>query len=98
MTSRRAPGKIIPQAFPGIKAEEIEEIISKSTVMELCESFFSLSPPTRIRLRDETLSGTLDAVTSGQADLALGVAHWERAVKDSGYVAAQQTVSVLPGQ
>lgn len=32
MTSRRAPGKIIPLAFPGIKAEEIEDIISKSTV------------------------------------------------------------------
>jgi hypothetical protein len=31
-------------------------------------------------------------------DLALGIAHWERAVKDSGYVAAQQTVSVMPGQ
>ncbi len=52
----------------------VDTIISKSTVMELCESFFSLNPPTRIRLRDETLSGTLEALTSGQADLALGVA------------------------
>ena len=51
----------------------IDTIISKATVMELCESFFSLSPPTRIRLRDETLSGTLEALTCGQADLALGV-------------------------
>ncbi len=51
----------------------VDSIISKSTVMELCESFFSLAPPTRIRLRDETLSGTLAALTSGQADLALGV-------------------------
>jgi DNA-binding transcriptional LysR family regulator len=51
----------------------VDTIISKATVMELCESFFSLSPPTRIRLRDETLSGTLEALTSGQADLALGV-------------------------
>jgi DNA-binding transcriptional LysR family regulator len=42
--------------------------------MELVESFLSLSPPTRIRLRDETLSGTLEALSSGQADLALGVA------------------------
>lgn len=41
--------------------------------MELCEKFFSLGPPTRIRLRDETLSGTMEALTSGQADLALGV-------------------------
>ena len=41
--------------------------------MELCEAFFSLKPPTRVRLRAETLSGTLAALTSGQADLALGV-------------------------
>lgn len=51
----------------------IDTIIAKSTVMELCDSFFSLNPPTRIKLRDETLSGTLEALTSGQADLALGV-------------------------
>jgi DNA-binding transcriptional LysR family regulator len=51
----------------------LDTVISKATVMELCESFFSQSPPTRIRLRDETLSGTLEALTSGQADLAIGV-------------------------
>ena len=52
----------------------VDTIISRSTVMELCESFYSQSPPTRIKLRDETLSGTLEVLTSGQADLALGVA------------------------
>jgi DNA-binding transcriptional LysR family regulator len=52
----------------------VDSIIAKATVMELCEHFFALNPPTRIRLRDETLSGTLEALTSGQADLALGVA------------------------
>lgn len=51
----------------------VDSIISKATVMELCAAFFTLNPPTRIRLRDETLSGTLDALMSGQADLALGV-------------------------
>ena len=51
----------------------VDTIISKPTIMELCESFFSMAPPTRIRLRDETLSGTLEALTSGQADLAIGV-------------------------
>ena len=51
----------------------VDSIISKTTVMELCESFFSLNPPTRIKLRDETLSGTLETLTLGQADLALGV-------------------------
>jgi molybdate transport repressor ModE-like protein len=52
----------------------VDSIIAKATVMELCDSFFAQNPPTRIRLRDETLSGTLEALTSGQADLALGVA------------------------
>jgi DNA-binding transcriptional LysR family regulator len=52
----------------------LDSIISRPTVMELCEGFFALNPPTRIKLRDEALSGTLQALTSGQADLAIGVA------------------------
>src|ERR1035437_11077307 len=40
----------------------VDSIIAKATVMELCESFFALNPPTRIKLRDETLSGTLEAL------------------------------------
>jgi hypothetical protein len=28
--------------------------------------------------------------------MELGDTHWERAVRESGYVAAQQTVSVIP--
>jgi len=52
----------------------VDSIIAKATVMELCAHFLEQSPPTRIRLRDETLSGTLEALTSGQADLALGIA------------------------
>lgn len=51
----------------------VDSIISRPTVMELCEAFLSLSPPTKLKLRDETLSGTLEALASGQADLALGV-------------------------
>lgn len=51
----------------------VDTIICPDVVMELCESFFSQSPPTRIRLRDETLAGTLEALTSGQADLAIGL-------------------------
>ena len=62
----------------------VDSIIAKATVMELCEAFFALHPPTRIKLRDETLSGTLEALTSGQADLALGIA-------DSGNLSGLQT-------
>jgi len=50
----------------------VDSIIDDATVMELCEAFLSLQPPTRVRLRAETLSGTLQALASGQADLALG--------------------------
>jgi len=51
----------------------IDGVIDPTTVMELCEAFYALGSPTRLRLRDEVLTGTLQAVTSGQADLALGV-------------------------
>jgi DNA-binding transcriptional LysR family regulator len=52
----------------------VDSVISRSTVMELCEAFFALNPPTRLRIREEALSGTLEALSSGQADLAIGVA------------------------
>ena len=51
----------------------VDSIVDRTTVMELCERFFQMNPPTRLKLRAETLSGTLAALTSGQADLALGV-------------------------
>ena len=51
----------------------VDGIISTATLMDLCDSFLGLSPPTRLRLRDETLSGTLESLVSGQADLAIGV-------------------------
>ncbi|MFD0666364.1 LysR substrate-binding domain-containing protein [Ramlibacter sp. MAHUQ-53] len=51
----------------------VDTIISCSTVMELAHDFFEVAPQTRLRLRDEALSGTLEALVSGQADLALGV-------------------------
>lgn len=51
----------------------VDSVISRSTIMELCEAFFALKPPTRLKIREEALSGTLQALTSGQADLAIGV-------------------------
>jgi len=51
----------------------VDSIIDRTVVLELCAKFFDLNPPTRLKLRDETLSGTLEALTSGQADLALGL-------------------------
>jgi DNA-binding transcriptional LysR family regulator len=51
----------------------VDSVISLPVVMELAQAFYQLNPPTRLRLRNETLSGTLEALASGQADLALGV-------------------------
>ena len=51
----------------------VDSVISRHAVMDLCTAFLALGSPTRLRLRHETLSGTLGALSSGQADLALGV-------------------------
>lgn len=50
----------------------VDSIVSRDTVLELCEAFFALNPPTHVRIRTEALSGTLEALASGQADLAIG--------------------------
>ena len=50
-----------------------DAVIDRTTLLELCAEFFALQAPTRLRLRTETLAGTLEALTSGEADLALGV-------------------------
>jgi molybdate transport repressor ModE-like protein len=52
----------------------VDTVISCPTIMEMAQDFFELAPTTRLRLRDESLSGTLEALTSGQADLAVGLA------------------------
>lgn len=51
----------------------IENLLDMGTVLELCEAFYSLGAPTRLKLREEVMTGTLETLTSGHADLALGV-------------------------
>jgi DNA-binding transcriptional LysR family regulator len=51
----------------------VDTALSRSTVMELAESFYGLQPTTRLRIREEVLAGTLESVVTGRADLALGV-------------------------
>ena len=53
----------------------VDTVVSLATVMDLVQAFYEQQPPTRLRLRHETLSGTLEALTSGQADLEIGRAH-----------------------
>lgn len=50
-----------------------DTIIDTSVVMDLSQAFYASNPPTRLRLRHEALSGTVYSLTSGQADLAIGV-------------------------
>ena len=51
----------------------VDGIISPHTLLELVDAFYAMKPPTRLKLRDGIMTGTLQALTSGQADLALGV-------------------------
>ena len=50
-----------------------DAVIARATLFELCEAFYAEDAPTRIKLRAETLSGTLESLQRGHADLALGV-------------------------
>ena len=56
----------------------VDDVVSPSTLLELCEAFYAstgpdASPPTRLRLRTEVLAGTWEALVTGHADLAIGV-------------------------
>lgn len=62
-----------------------DDVISRPTLLELCEAFYALDPQgkaggaasggpgTRLRLVTEVLAGTWEALVSGRADLAIGV-------------------------
>jgi len=50
----------------------LDTVIARDPVLELASAFYALNPPTRLRLRDETLLGTIEALTTGEADLAIG--------------------------
>jgi DNA-binding transcriptional LysR family regulator len=64
----------------------VDTVMSHTTVFELCQAFFALQAApaadgnghrtgvgTRLRLRSEVLAGTWEALSRGQADLAIGV-------------------------
>jgi molybdate transport repressor ModE-like protein len=51
----------------------VDVVVSCGTMMELAQAFFEVAPHTRLRLRDEALSGTLQSVVTGGSDLAIGV-------------------------
>ena len=49
-------------------------VVSRTTMLELTEAFYAIEPPTRLKLKDSILSGTLEALTTGRVDLAIGIA------------------------
>jgi DNA-binding transcriptional LysR family regulator len=51
----------------------IDNAVAPSAVFDLIDAFYALNPPTRLKLRNEVLNGTWEALVSGQADLAIGV-------------------------
>lgn len=48
--------------------------LARGPLLDLVEAFYALAPPTRLKLREGILSGTLEVLSSGRADLAIGVA------------------------
>ncbi|MFV0681422.1 LysR family transcriptional regulator [Ottowia sp.] len=50
----------------------LDTVIAPTPVMELAATFYELAAPTRLKLLDESLLGTVQAVTQGHADLAIG--------------------------
>ncbi|TAK92976.1 MAG: LysR family transcriptional regulator [Aquabacterium sp.] len=52
----------------------VDKAIAPHAVFDLMEAFYALKPPTRLRMRSEVMTGTWEALASGQADLAIGVA------------------------
>lgn len=49
-------------------------IISQQTLLDLVEAFYALGSPTKLKLGEGTLSGPIECLSLGRADLALGVA------------------------
>ena len=50
----------------------IDSVIPREPILDLACAFYAIDPPTRLKLRDETLLGTIEALTTGEADLAIG--------------------------
>ena len=65
MTTRRAPSRIIPRAFPGIKPHEIEELIANSSVG-------SYEPGT-ILCRDNATEDRFYMILEGEAEVSKSI-------------------------
>lgn len=50
-----------------------DAVFSHSTLLDLVEAFYALNAPTRLKLTTGTLSGPMECLIQGRADLALGM-------------------------
>jgi len=62
MTTRRAPSKIIPRAFPGIKPSEIEELIAHSQVCTY--------PPGAVLCHENATEDRFYMILEGEAEVS----------------------------
>jgi DNA-binding transcriptional LysR family regulator len=60
----------------------VDSVVARNTMLDLCEAFYAIAPPTRLKILEEVLSGTLEALVTGQADLAIGVVTQGGAIRD----------------
>lgn len=51
----------------------VDKAMAPHAVFDLMDAFYALKPPTRLRMRSEVMTGTWEALSTGQADLAIGV-------------------------
>ena len=65
MTTRRAPSKIIPRAFPGIKPNEIEELIAHSQVRAY--------PPGSVLCRENATEDRFYMILEGEAEVTKNI-------------------------
>ena len=65
MTTRRAPSKIIPRAFPGIKPNEIEELIAYSQVRAY--------PPTAVLCHENATEDRFYMILEGEVEVTKNI-------------------------
>lgn len=51
----------------------VDTALCQMPLFDLMDAFYAMSPPTRLKVQHEVLNGTLEALVSGKADLALGL-------------------------
>ena len=65
MTTRRAPSRIIPRAFPGIKPNEIEDLIANSSVRAY--------EPGTILCRENEIEDRFYMILEGEAEVTKSI-------------------------